>query len=209
MGPRVWDRIRGKTVLDFGCGCGTEAAEMAEHGAGHVFGVDIDEESLERARSQAQHRGVADRTTFAAETNEPVDLIISLDAFEHFQDPDTILRRMATLLRPCGEVLSSFGPIWFHPLGGHFYSVFPWAHLVFSEKALVRWRSLHKTDGLQSIAETGLNRMTIRRFVDTVKRSPLKFGLFETVPIRPLRRLHNRLTREFTTSTVRCSLVHR
>jgi SAM-dependent methyltransferase len=209
MGTRVWDRIRGKTVLDFGCGCGTEAAEMAEHGARRVVGIDIDEKSLERARAQAQQRGVADRTTFAADTNEPVDLIISLDAFEHFQDPDTILRKMAALLRPGGEVLSSFGPIWFHPLGGHFYSVFPWAHLLFSEKALVRWRSLYKTDGLQSIAATGLNRMTIRRFLDTVNRSPLTFRFFEPVPIRPLRRFHNRLTREFTTSTVRCSLVHR
>src|SRR5689334_15548940 len=209
MGSGVWDRVRGKTVLDFGCGGGTEAAEIAEHGAARVIGVDIDEPSLERARAQALRRGVADRTTFATETNEPVDVIVSLDAFEHFQDPDTILKIMAKLLRPQGEVLVSFGPIWFHPLGGHFFSVFPWAHLLFSEPALVRWRSLHKTDGFQSIAATGLNRMTIRRFRRVVERSPLKFQSFELVPIRPLRRFHNSLTREFTTSTVRCTLVHR
>ena len=209
MGPEVWDRVRGKTVLDFGCGGGTEAAEMAEHGARHVYGVDIDEPSLERARAQAIRRGVADRTTFAQQATEPVDVIVSLDAFEHFQEPEVILRIMAGLLRPGGEVLVSFGPIWYHPLGGHFYSVFPWAHLIFSEPALVRWRSLHKTDGLQSIAATGLNRMTIRRFCRVVEQSPLKFGTFELMPIRPLRRFHNRLTREFTTSTVRCTLVHR
>jgi hypothetical protein len=51
--------------------------------------------------------------------------------------------------------------------------------------------------------------MTIRRFRKVVERSPLKFKTFELMPIRPLRRFHNRLTREFTTSTVRCSLVHR
>jgi SAM-dependent methyltransferase len=209
MGSGIWDRIRDKTVLDFGCGSGSEAAEMAERGARHVIGLDIDERSLERARAQAQRRGVAERTTFASDTGERVDVVISLDAFEHFQDPDAILRKMASLLRPGGEVLASFGPIWFHPLGGHFYSVFPWAHLVFSEKALVRWRSLYKTDGHQSIAASGLNRMTIRRFRKVVERSPLKFRSLELVPIRPLRRFHNRLTREFTTSTVRCSLVHR
>lgn len=209
MGSGIWDRLRGKTVLDFGCGGGTEAAEIAEHGAQRVIGIDIDKRSLERARAQALRRGVADRMTFATDTDEQVDAIISLDAFEHFQDPDAILRKMASLLRPDGEVVASFGPIWFHPLGGHFYSVFPWAHLVFSERALVRWRSLHKTDGLQSIAATGLNRMTIRRFRKVVERSPLKFKTFELMPIRPLRRFHNRLTREFTTSTVRCSLVHR
>ena len=209
MGPGVWDRVRDKTVLDFGCGGGTEAAEMVEHGAHRVIGVDIDDASLERARHQAVQRGVDDRTVFARSTNEPVDVIVSLDAFEHFQDPAAILRIMAGLLRRGGEVLVSFGPIWLHPLGGHFYSVFPWAHLIFAESALVRWRSLHKTDGLRSIAETGLNRMTIRRFCRIVERSPLRFGSFEPVPIRPLRRFHNRLTREFTTSTVQCTLIHR
>jgi SAM-dependent methyltransferase len=209
MGSGVWDRVRDKTIIDFGCGNGTEAVDMAEHGARRVIGVDIDEPSLERARAHAERRGVADRTVFMPETDERADLIISLDAFEHFQDPDAILRIMSKLLKPGGEILASFGPIWFHPLGGHFYSVFPWAHLLFSEPALVKWRSLHKTDGLQSIAATGLNRMTIRRFRETVERSPLRFRSFELVPIRPLRRLHNRLTREFTTSTVRCTLVHR
>ncbi|MEO6237683.1 MAG: class I SAM-dependent methyltransferase [Vicinamibacterales bacterium] len=209
MGSGVWDRVRDKTVLDFGCGGGSESAEMAEHGARRVIGVDIDEPSLERARAQAIRRGVADRTLFANTVNEPVDVIVSLDTFEHFQDPDATLRIMARLLRPGGEVLVSFGPTWFHPLGGHFYSVFPWAHLVFSEPALVRWRSRYKTDGMQSIAATGLNRITIRRFRRVVAQSPMKFRSFEPVPIRPLRRLHNRLTREFTTSTVRCTLVHR
>jgi SAM-dependent methyltransferase len=209
MGPGIWDRLCGRTVLDFGCGCGTEAAEMVEHGAARVIGVDIDQESLEQARAQARERGVDDRTVFARTSDEPVDFIVSLDAFEHFQDPEAILRVMAGVLRPGGEVLVSFGPIWFHPLGGHFYSVFPWAHLIFAESALVRWRSLYKTDGLRSIAETGLNRMTIRRFCRIVERSPLRFRTFDPVPIRPLRRFHNRFTREFTTSTVRCSLVHR
>jgi SAM-dependent methyltransferase len=209
MGSGVWDRVRDKTVLDFGCGGGTEAAEMAERGARRVSGIDIDDASLDRARAQAIYRGVADRTVFATTADEPVDAIVSLDTFEHFQDPDAVLRTMARLLRPGGEVLVSFGPIWFHPLGGHFYSVFPWAHLIFSEPTLVRWRSIYKPDGLRSIAETGLNRMTIRRFRRIVERSPLRFRSFETVPIRPLRRFHNRLTREFTTSTVRCALIHR
>ncbi len=52
---------------------------------------------------------------------------------------------MNTLLQPAGEVLVSFGPTWYHPLGGHLFSVFPWAHLIFSEKALIRWRSTFKT----------------------------------------------------------------
>jgi SAM-dependent methyltransferase len=209
MGPDVWNQIRGKTVLDFGCGAGTEAIEMAERGAHRVIGVDLNEELLEVARQEARLHGVADRCTFARETTEHVDLIISLDAFEHFADPDAILRAFAERLAPDGAALISFGPTWYHPLGGHLFSVFPWAHLLFSESALIRWRTLYRDDGARSIAETGLNRMTIRRFRRLVERSPLTFARWETVPIRGLQRYHNPLTREFTTSTVRCALVRR
>jgi hypothetical protein len=51
-----------------------------------------------------------------------------------------ILEIMYGLLKPDGRVMLCFGPIWYHPLGGHLFSVFPWAHLVFSEAALIQWR---------------------------------------------------------------------
>jgi len=55
----------------------------------------------------------------------------------------------------------------------------------------------------------GLNQMTTKRFIRLVEASPLRFASFELAPIRKLRLLHNRLTREFTTSAVRCQLVKR
>src|SRR5258708_4759732 len=118
---------------------------------------------------------------------------------------------MNTLLQPPGEVLVSFGPTWYPPLGGHLFSVFPCAHLIFSEKALIRWRSTFKTDGATRFSEVagGLNKMTIAKFEDLVAESPLKFASLELVPIRRVRHLHNRLTREFTTAIVRCRLVKR
>jgi len=51
--------------------------------------------------------------------------------------------------------------------------------------------------------------MTIAWFIKLVEASPLKFSQLELVPIRKLRMLHNRLTREFTTAIVRCRLVKR
>jgi hypothetical protein len=116
---------------------------------------------------------------------------------------------MRSLLKPTGCVMASFGPTWYHPLGGHVYSVFPYAHLVFSEPALVRWRSLYKTDGARTIEESGLNRITVRRFENLVGNSPFKFAEFDAIPIRRLRPIASRLTREFTTAVVRCKLVPR
>ena len=205
----IWDQVRGKDVLDFGCGTGSEAVEVAEHGARHVVGIDLRKKWLDMAVEHAATHGVADRCTFTTTWHDPVDVILSLDSFEHFADPAGVLAHMHGLLRPGGKVLATFGPTWYHPLGGHIYSVFPFAHLLFSERALVRWRSLHKDDGATTIEESGLNKMTIRRFIALVEASPLKFAHFELLPIRPLRLIANRLTREFTTAAVRCVLEPR
>jgi SAM-dependent methyltransferase len=209
MGDGFFEKIRGKTVIDFGCGEGAAAVEMAREGAARVIGVDIRPEVLKIAEQSAREAGVCDRCTFVTSSPELADFVVSVDAFEHFADPGDILRRMSQLLRPSGEVLVSFGPTWYHPLGGHLFSIFPWSHLIFTEEALMRWRSAFDADGAKRFGEVGggLNQMTISRFEKLVAESPLKMAAFHSVPIRRLRPLHNRLTREFTTAVVQCRLV--
>jgi SAM-dependent methyltransferase len=208
FGEGIWSELSGKVVADFGCGAGAEAVEMAQHGAARVVGIDIIERSLQAARRAAEAAGVAERCEFTARAGERVDLVVSLDGFEHFGDPEGVLRSMGQMIKADGRVLLTFGPTWFHPLGGHLFSVFPWAHLVFTEAALIRWRSGFKADGATRFGEVegGLNQMTIRRFRRLVARSALSFETFEMVPIRRLRALANPLTHEFVTSFVRCRL---
>ena len=211
LGARVWEQVRGKTVIDFGCGYGEQCVEMLQHGAARVIGVDIREKVLEAARERVRSAGLEDSCQLTAHATERADVILSLDSFEHFADPAAILETMATLLKPDGKILVSFGPPWYHPLGGHLFSVFPWAHLIFSEGALLRWRAQFRNDGARRFTEIdgGLNQMSIARFCGLVTHSPLRFDSFEAVPIRRARRLANRLTREFFTAIVRCVLVHR
>ena len=183
-----------------------------------MIGIDIRPDVLETARRRAKEAGVEHNcyfgkgiTTDLAGVLDLADVVVSLDAFEHFADPAGILRDIDGVLKPGGDVLVSFGPTWYHPLGGHLFSIFPWAHLVFSEKALCLWRSDFKTDGATRFSECagGLNQMTIARFERIVAASAFKFASIETVPIRKLRPVHNRVTREFTTAVVRCRLVRR
>jgi SAM-dependent methyltransferase len=211
IGQRIWEETRDKTVIDFGCGEGEDAVEVATRGAKRVIGIDIREHALAKARNTAAAKGVSERCAFTTETHEKADIILSIDAFEHFNDPHKILRTMRGLLKDNGYVIAAFGPTWYHPLGGHLFAVFPWAHLVFTEKALIRWRSDFKTDGATRFceAEGGLNQMTIRRFRSIVSESDFKFAEFQPVPIRKLRIFANWLTREFTTAIVRCKLVPR
>jgi SAM-dependent methyltransferase len=208
LGPEVYQELRGKVVIDFGCGKGHEAVRIAQNGAARVIGVDMLEKSLATARENAISSGVADRCEFATASSEKCDVVVSLDSFEHFDDPAAILEIMRGLLKPDGYVWASFGPTWYHPYGGHVFSPFPWAHLIFTEDALVRRRGEikhNKVARFKDIPE-GLAQLSISRFLRVVKEVGFEVVWFEAVPIRPLKWLANRMTREFTTSVVRCKL---
>jgi len=208
LGEAFLEEVRGKTVIDFGCGEGAEAVEMALAGAERVIGLDIQTSLLERARARAKQSGAEHRCTFTTETAETADLITSIDAFEHFTEPKRALDAMYRLLRPGGTLVASFGPTWYHPLGGHLFSIFPWAHLIFTEDALIAWRSDFKTDGATKFHEIagGLNRMSIGRFERMAAESAFKVAAIEPVPIRKLRRVHCKWTREWTSAIVRARL---
>jgi SAM-dependent methyltransferase len=206
--PGIESEIKDKVVLDFGCGPGAEVKEMAVLGARRVIGLDISEKWLRFAQVEAKKAGIAAKCEFVRSINSPVEVIVSLDSFEHFAEPSVVLQTMYSVLKTGGSVLISFGPPWYHPLGGHLFSIFPWAHVLLKEDALIRWRAQFKADGATKFGEVegGLNQMTIRRFEEILKKSPFLVEQFELVAIRRLKRLHNRVTREFLTTIVRCKL---
>jgi SAM-dependent methyltransferase len=211
LGRQIWDDIQGKVVVDFGCGEGHEVIELAERGARRVVGLETWPRWFASATERVAAAGMNDRCVIAerwTEGGRGADVIISIDSFEHYEDPAAILETMHRILKPGGSVLVAFGPPWYHPYGGHLFSVFPWAHLVFSEHALVTWRTgLPGKEPKTSLLDAGINRMTVARFERLVAASPLQFRSFEAVPI--WRRRWPSWSREFTTSIVRCRLEAR
>ncbi len=211
LGANIWNEIQNKAVVDFGCGEGYEVVELAQHGARQVIGVEPWPKWIASARQRIVNERVADRCEIVERwdgSRSKVDVIISLDSFEHYEDPAAILELMYSMLNPGGFVLVAFGPPWFHPYGGHLFSVFPWAHLVFSERAMVTWRTgLPGKEPRTSLLDAGINQMTVSRFERLVERSPFRFRSFEAVPIR--RKRWPSWSREFTTSIVRCRLEPR
>jgi len=204
--PEDWlERLTGKVVADFGCGEGLECRELS-HIADQVIGVDIEE----NARRAAKQNNCENSNVEICETlRENVDAILTIDSFEHFAEPAGVLELMKSKLKRGGCIIFSFGPTWYHPLGGHLFSFFPWSHLVFSESTLCRWRANFRDDGATKFSEVegGLNKMTIARFEKLVRRSGLEVKELLTVPIRKFRWAHSHLTREFTTSVVRGVIV--
>lgn len=206
--PHVWrDAVKDRSVIDFGCGPACELIEMAHAGATTAYGIEISPRCLQAARERIAASDVADRCHLLTSPScDPVDVIFSFDSFEHFAQPGAILSQMYALLKPGGTLFISFGPTWLHPYGGHAFSPFPWAHLLCPESALVQWRNAHFPGTSIGINSSGLNRITIRHFLSLCQSSPFTMVELSLVPIRPLKLLHNSLTREFTTSVVRTIL---
>jgi tellurite resistance protein TerC len=159
--PDLRHRVAGRTVLDFGCGDGHQAAALAALGA-RVTGLDTSTKALEAAR--AAHPGLR----FVESTDETFDVVVSQNAMEHFPQPEETLQRMLDRVGPGGSLLLTFGPPWFAPYGAHmrFFCRVPWIQLLFSERAIMAVRARYRRDGATRFedVEQGLNRMSVARF---------------------------------------------
>jgi len=101
--------VRGKTILDVGCGTGTYSIRLAEAGA-DVTAVDISPRMLEIARAKAQDRGQYiwyDQADMAQlpYANRMFDTVVSITALEFAADPLQSLMEMARVLRPGGKLV--------------------------------------------------------------------------------------------------------
>jgi SAM-dependent methyltransferase len=209
LGNNFVNTVKDKIVIDYGCGHGGDVQQIAEWHAGHVLGIEIREELVKNNQERIKLMNCSFHTTLPAQYHSKADIVVSIDAFEHFDRPDQILQDMLSCLRPGGEAFISFGPTWYHPYGGHLFSIFPWAHLLLSERALIKWRAQYFKDGATKFAEVagGLNKMTIGRFKNLVAQSGFALDEIRCVPIRKLKFLRFFLGEEFTTAFVSARLI--
>jgi ubiquinone/menaquinone biosynthesis C-methylase UbiE len=142
------EELRGRDVLDFGCGAGQLAFHFAGKGlARSITGVDIDHDALARAEAElaADHewqgslRFVEGDVAGLPIADESIDLITAFDCMEHVMEPGAILADWARVLRPGGRVLIEWFPFK-GPWGPHMEALtpVPWSHVLFGEKAMFR-----------------------------------------------------------------------
>lgn len=105
--------LRGKTVLDVGCGGGILAEAMARRAA-QVTGIDLAAKPLGVARLHALEAGVENlqyreiaTEALAAEQPASFDVVTCMEMLEHVPDPSAVVRACSQLVRPGGWVFFS------------------------------------------------------------------------------------------------------
>jgi 2-polyprenyl-6-hydroxyphenyl methylase / 3-demethylubiquinone-9 3-methyltransferase len=100
--------LRGKQVLDVGCGGGILSEAMAKR-AGHVTGIDLASKPLGVARLHAMEAGIGNldyreiaTEALAAEAPSSFDVVTCMEMLEHVPDPSSVVRACTTLLKPGG-----------------------------------------------------------------------------------------------------------
>ncbi|MDY6982413.1 MAG: bifunctional glycosyltransferase/class I SAM-dependent methyltransferase, partial [Pseudomonadota bacterium] len=106
-----------KRVLEIGCGPGTMTKLLKNRMASRVTGMEVDEQAIELAREWCEDIHRVDLN--AADWPEVVgsapvfDTVLAADVLEHLYDPWAVLKQMATLMAPDGNIVVSL------PHAGH------------------------------------------------------------------------------------------
>lgn len=213
-----FDSIRGKDVVDFGCGGGELSFLMAENGARSVTGIEADSKQYGTAvRQLEQMRLPVQPKLQLAKDLDRIDLpdaccdvILCFDVLEHILEYRKIIPEWRRILRAGGRILIWWVPF-YHPYGHHVESLvpIPWAHVLFSDQTIIRtcariydmkefapriWdlepNGQKKPNKWRAMRELPtLNRLTIRGFEALCREVGLAVERAEYHPINPVRKL--------------------
>jgi 2-polyprenyl-6-hydroxyphenyl methylase/3-demethylubiquinone-9 3-methyltransferase len=105
--------LKGRRVLDIGCGGGILADAMARQGA-QVLGIDLATKALKVAQLHALEAGTEgvdyreiSAEALALEAPASFDVVTCMEMLEHVPDPSSVVRACATLVKPGGHVFFS------------------------------------------------------------------------------------------------------
>jgi len=125
----LYTDVAGLRVLEYGCGTGSYAFELAKNGA-DVVGIDISAVGIERAKEKAAERGLSDNTEFLVMDAEELtfpdadfDMVCGSGILHHLDMP-VACKQLARVLKPSGRAVF-MEPLGYNPAINAFRLVTP------------------------------------------------------------------------------------
>ncbi|HKZ93500.1 MAG TPA: class I SAM-dependent methyltransferase [Candidatus Bathyarchaeia archaeon] len=103
--------VKGKQIVDVGCGSGRLAVELAKRGA-YVTGIDFSQKMIDMAKTMAEEAGVQGNCTFIRDDyadhvfKQKFDISIALGFFDYTKDPAFFVKKMRSMTT--GKCITSF-----------------------------------------------------------------------------------------------------
>ncbi len=189
--------LRGMRVLEVGCGYAQlmglviqSQPQLAE-----IVGVNYPDISVEAPSPKARVH-VMDAAAMSFEDSS-FDLVYSLATFEHVHDFSKTLGEIYRVLKPGGQLIAKWSPLW-NSFNGHHYGPtlsgpdhheieLPWAHLIFDEQTLPGYLiagegffASEASEACSMIYQSDwLNRMTVDDYTDAIDCSAFEVCKFE------------------------------
>ena len=184
-----FDAFRGKSVVEIGCGVGTDGIEFARNGANYI-GVDLTPNSVELTRERFKVFGVPGRFEIAnAEEGLPfpdasVDHVYSFGVIHHSPAPEKIVREIRRILKSGG----TFTVMLYNRSSINYY-----IEIMFLRK-IFRWCLLPKFMPRLLAAITGFDRWKLEGHREVLKKKISKeqwISMNTDGPFCPLARVYD------------------
>jgi SAM-dependent methyltransferase len=187
--------LEGKTVAEIGCGHGGLCIYAAQSAAScQVVGVDTDCERIDFAKwnVHTNYPELEERVDFrCADIRQlqicDVDAVYSRATFEHILELDEVLAAIKARLKPGGRLYTAFAPLYYSVYGGHGrihnalpFPWLPWGHLLVTDRHIVRRVNRSRRQPVSSVAELGLNKLSVGDYRRVFEQSGMTVVSFRT-----------------------------
>ncbi len=102
--------VKGKQVIELGCGTGYGSSILAQAGAKKVIALDISADAISYAKKHFPHKNVEYTVGSAEKTallQKSADVVISFETIEHLANPDKFIAEAIRLLKDNGTCIIS------------------------------------------------------------------------------------------------------